>query len=45
MPFKSKKQEHFMQMMAHNPDKKGIGPSKEVAEKFIKDSHKDKKKK
>lgn len=38
MPAKSAKQYHFMQMMAHNPQKKrskGIGPSPEVAQEFI----------
>lgn len=38
MPAKSAKQYKFMQMMAHNPDKKkglDAGPSKEVAEEFI----------
>lgn len=38
MPAKSAKQYKFMQMMAHNPDKKkskGIGPSPEVAKEFI----------
>ena len=38
MPAKSKSQYKFMQMMAHNPEKKrgkGIGPSKEVAREFI----------
>jgi len=38
MPAKSAKQYRFMQMMAHNPEKKrgkGAGPSKEVAEEFI----------
>jgi len=46
MPIKSKKQYNFMQMMAHNLDKKkgkGIGPSKEVAGEMIhKTSPKDK---
>jgi len=39
MPAKSEKQYKFMQMMAHNPEKKktkGPGPSPEVAEEFIK---------
>jgi hypothetical protein len=38
MPAKSQKQYNFMQMMAHNPEKKktkGPGPSKAVAEEFI----------
>lgn len=38
MPAKSGLQYHFMQMMAHNPEKKrgkGIGPSPEVAREFI----------
>jgi hypothetical protein len=38
MPAKSAKQYRFMQMMAHNPEKKrgkGIGPSSEVAREFI----------
>lgn len=38
MPAKSEKQYKFMQMMAHNPEKKkgkGVGPSKAVAEEFI----------
>lgn len=42
MPAKSAKQERFMQMMAHNPEKKktkGMGPSPEVAKKFL--SHSD----
>lgn len=35
---KSKRQYNFLQMMAHNPSKKttkGVGPSKDVAEKMI----------
>lgn len=38
MPATSGKQYRFMQMMAHNPEKKrtkGIGPSPEVALEFI----------
>jgi len=38
MPAKSGKQYRFMQMMAHNPEKKkttGVGPSPEVAREFI----------
>lgn len=38
MPAKSAKQYKFMQMMAHNPEKKklkGIGPSPEVAKEII----------
>lgn len=38
MPVKSAAQYRFMQMMAHNPEKKkttGVGPSKEVAREFI----------
>jgi hypothetical protein len=38
MPAKSAKQYRFMQMMAHNPEKKktkGAGPSPEVAREFI----------
>lgn len=38
MPAKSAAQYRFMQMMAHNPEKKrgkGIGPSPEVAKEFI----------
>ncbi len=42
MPAKSGKQYRFMQMMAHNPEKKttkgvgtGVGPSPEVAKEFI----------
>lgn len=38
MPTKSAKQYKFMQMMAHNPEKKktkGAGPSKAVAEEMI----------
>lgn len=38
MPATSKKQYRFMQMMAHNPptNKIGVGPSKKVAEEFVK---------
>lgn len=38
MPLKTSKQYRFMQMMAHNPEKKntkGAGPSKAVAEEMI----------
>lgn len=38
MPAKSGKQYRFMQMMAHNPEKKrgkGVGPSPEVAKEFV----------
>ena len=38
MPIKSSKQYNFMQMIAHNPNKKttkGIGPSPDVAEEMI----------
>lgn len=38
MPAKSAAQYRFMQMIAHNRDKKnkpGVGPSKEVAQEFI----------
>lgn len=38
MSTKSAKQYRFMQMMAHNPEKKrtkGVGPSPEVAREFI----------
>jgi hypothetical protein len=38
MPAKSAKQYRFMQMMAHNPEKKrtsGKGPSPAVAREFI----------
>lgn len=38
MPAESGKQYRFMQMMAHNPEKKntkGPGPSKKVAEEMI----------
>ncbi len=38
MPVKSAKQYKFMQMMAHNPEKKrtkGPGPSQAVAEEMI----------
>jgi hypothetical protein len=38
MPAKSARQYRFMQMMAHNPEKKrgkGVGPSPEVAREFI----------
>ena len=38
MPAKSAKQYRFMQMMAHNPEKKktkGPGPSQDVAEEMI----------
>jgi len=38
MPAKSKAQYRYMQMMAHNPEKKrtkGIGPSPEIAREFI----------
>ncbi len=48
MPAKSAKQYRFMQMMAHNPEKKntkGAGPSKKVAEEMIhKTSSSDRKK-
>jgi len=37
MPAKSAKQFKFMAMAAHNPSKmRSIGPSKKVAEEFIK---------
>lgn len=47
MPAKSAKQYKFMQMMAHNPGKKntkGVGPSPEVAEEFIKKTSPEKRK-
>lgn len=47
MPATSKKQYNFMQMMAHNPEKKrtkGVGPSKEVAREFIHKTPQDKRK-
>lgn len=42
MPAKSAKQLKFMQAVAHGKDKKGsfIGPSKEVADKFINETPK-----
>lgn len=37
MPAKSAKQFRFMEMAAHNPSKmRSVGPSKKVAEEFIK---------
>jgi len=36
MPAKSAKQYRFMQMMAHKKGDHPIGPSKEVAEEFVK---------
>lgn len=47
MPAKSAKQYRFMQMMAHNPEKKrtkGIGPSPAVAREFIEKTSKEKRK-
>ncbi len=47
MPAKSAKQYKFMQMMAHNPSKKsskGVGPSPDVAKKFIEETPSDKRK-
>jgi hypothetical protein len=47
MPAKSARQYRFMQMMAHNPEKKrgkGVGPSKEVAREFIEKTSKAKRK-
>ena len=42
MPAKSEKQRRFMQAMAHGAKpKKGVGPSPEVAKKFL--SHRGKK--
>ena len=44
MPAKSAKQYRFMQMIAHGKAKRepGVGPSKEVAEEFIKKTPKKK---
>jgi len=47
MPAKSARQYRFMQMMAHNPEKKktkGVGPSPEVAREFIEKTSKTKRK-
>lgn len=42
MPAKSKKQQKFMAMCAHNPEKaRGDCPPKKVAEEFAKTSTKD----
>jgi hypothetical protein len=44
MPPKSEKQRRFMEMIAHGGKPyKGIGPSKEVAQKFLSHGHKVKK--
>ena len=41
MPAKSAKQYRFMEMAAHNPSKmKSVGPSKKVAEEFIRKTSK-----
>lgn len=48
MPAKSASQYRFMQMIAHNKDKKrkgGVGPSPEVAKEFIKKTSKGDRKK
>ena len=47
MPAKSAKQYHFMQMMAHSPEKsrKGAGPSPEVAREMIMKTSKEDRKK
>lgn len=47
MPAKSGKQYRFMQMMAHNPEKKrktDAGPSKKVAREFIEKTPSEKRK-
>lgn len=44
MPPKSEKQRRFMEMIAHGgKSRKGIGPSKEAAQKFLSHGHKVKK--
>lgn len=44
MPPKSEKQRKFFEMIAHGKKpKSGIGPSKEVAQKFLSHGHKVKK--
>jgi hypothetical protein len=44
MPPKSEKQRRFMEMIAHGKrPSKGIGPSQEVAQKFLSHGHKVKK--
>jgi len=47
MPVKSKKQYNFMQMIAHSPEKnrKGAGPSSEVAKEMIHKTSKEQRKK
>jgi len=48
MPTHSAKQYRFMQMMAHNPEKKktkGAGPSQAVAEEMIHKTSKEQRKK
>lgn len=43
MPAKSAKQFRFMEMAVHNPSKmRSVGPSKKVAEEFIKKTPKSK---
>jgi len=47
MPAHTGKQYRFMQMMAHNPEKKttkGVGPSPEVAREFIEKTPREKRK-
>lgn len=43
MPFRSKKQERYFQMIAHNPEKakKKDGLTQEVAKEYIEDSKKE----
>ena len=38
MPAKSGKQYRFMQMIANDKESSAVGPSKELAEKFIKET-------
>lgn len=43
MPAKSEKQYKFMQAVLHSKtNKKGVGPSKEVAKKFVEETPKEK---
>lgn len=46
MPAKSGKQFRFMQLIAHGgkSNKDGVGPSKELAEKFVRETLKEKRK-